>query len=82
MPVERRGLRLAIGRHVLDVKDPANPVQVGFYCDAGKLNALRLAVDPIRDPGAAPDALGSGCNIYVANGRGPAVALVFHAHRR
>jgi len=70
------------GVHVLDVKNPANPVHVGRYCDAKTITALRLAVDPIRGAGAAPGAPAVGCNIYVANGRGPAMVLVFRAPRR
>jgi hypothetical protein len=64
------------GVHVLDLKNPAQPVEVGLYRDAAKLGATELAV--MRNQrGTLTEYF-----IYVANAKGPALALRFRPASR
>ena len=56
---------------VLDVKDPADPIEVGRYPAGKGFAAAQIAVRRIDDT--------DEYLIYVANPRGPATVLLFHA---
>ncbi len=56
------------GIRVFDVRDPAQPAEVGYFrCPAFQLGVRRAGPDP-----------GAGYHIYAANKKGPAMVLRFH----